>query len=343
MRKRLILIQFSRALVPLLVMLFHVAGSMHEHWNYDLLHLTLLPLSGGVNYFFALSGFMLYYIYQNKFSNSHEIKGYLLNRFIRIYPMYWLLTLVTILTFLFLPYLGEVTYPAIIGSILLIPNPNESVPVLDVAWSLVYTAYFYLLFSIFFTPKKYIRIVFLFLFTFISCAFVFGFIWSESDHINFLFNEYNLIFLAGIGSASFVLHYRITIKLSIFLVVSGLIGFPLTWLNYLYHIVPLNFDIATGACSILIILGLASIDMQKSIMIPNLLNYLGNASFAIYLSHNLVLTVIAELFSNMNVFEALGGLLTTIMMMTVSTCVGCFIHSFMEQPMIRILKRKITM
>lgn len=118
MRKKLILIQFSRALVPLLVMLFHVSESMDSYWNYTLLHLTLLPFSGGINYFFALSGFMLYYIYHNKFSQPNELKDYLINRFIRIYPLYWLLTLVAILMMIVFPSLGKITYHSVIASFL---------------------------------------------------------------------------------------------------------------------------------------------------------------------------------------------------------------------------------
>ncbi|MGN1401601.1 MAG: acyltransferase family protein [Bacillus sp. (in: firmicutes)] len=342
MRKKLILIQFSRALVPLLVMLFHVSESMDAYWNYSLFHLTLLPFSGGVNYFFALSGFMLYYIHHNKFTRPNELKGYLLNRFIRIYPLYWFLSLAAILVILLFPYLGEMTYQSVIASLLLIPDPSELVPLLDVAWSLVHTIYFYLIFSAFFLFKRYVSKAFLFIFGLISLAYVMGIIWSEYYLINFLFNEYNLIFLAGIWSAYFILNYRFNMKLSVLFAVIGVIGFPLTWLNYIYQVVHLNFDIGTGVSSVLIILGLGSIDMQKRIIIPKSLNYLGNASFAIYLSHNLVLNVFSELFSNHQAFEIFGGMLTSIILMILATSIGCFIHSFIEQPVIRVLKRMIT-
>lgn len=124
MWKRLILIQFSRVLVPLLVMLFHVAEKIHDYWSYSILHVTRLPLSGGVHYFFALSGCMLYYNYHRKFTSPHATKNYLLHRFIRIYPLYWVLTFVTIIIFLFFPSLGERTCRAVILSLPLIPDPQ---------------------------------------------------------------------------------------------------------------------------------------------------------------------------------------------------------------------------
>ena len=73
-RKRLELIQFSRALVPFLVMLFHLSGTMMAYFDYNLLGFSFIPISGGVNYFFALSGFMMYYIYRGKFGSNTSIK-----------------------------------------------------------------------------------------------------------------------------------------------------------------------------------------------------------------------------------------------------------------------------
>ncbi|MEW8987831.1 MAG: hypothetical protein AB2401_12690, partial [Bacillus sp. (in: firmicutes)] len=58
-RKHLNLIQFSRALVPLFVLLFHAEAFMHVYFDYDFLKLQDVSKSGGVYYFFALSGFMI--------------------------------------------------------------------------------------------------------------------------------------------------------------------------------------------------------------------------------------------------------------------------------------------
>ena len=36
---------------------------------------------------------MIYYIYRDSLGQPRQFKNFLLNRFIRIYPLYWLLTL----------------------------------------------------------------------------------------------------------------------------------------------------------------------------------------------------------------------------------------------------------
>ena len=150
-RKRLELIQFSRAFVPFLVMLFHLSGTMMAYFDYNLLGFSFIPISGGVNYFFALSGFMMYYIYRGKLGQTHQLKSYLLNRLIRVYPLYWLLTCL----FLFVLFLNpnfrvghETDIDTLITSFLLVQSPRELEPVINVAWSLVHTVFFYLVFSL---------------------------------------------------------------------------------------------------------------------------------------------------------------------------------------------------
>ncbi|WP_409303457.1 acyltransferase family protein [Peribacillus sp. SCS-155] len=344
MRKKLILIQLSRALVPVLVMLFHVAENVKGYWDYNLLGLTYLPISGGVNYFFALSGFMLYYIYQNKFHRSYELKDFLLNRFIRVYPLYWVLTLIAIPVLFLFPYLGvgnKLTDDIIMHSLLLLPDPSGVEPVLDVAWSLVHTVYFYIIFSLLFLSKVISRLG-ITIWTLVSIAFVSGYVWSEHYIVFFLFNQYNLIFLAGILCAYIVTKYQFNIKLSVLIAVIGFLGFPLTWLNYIYKVISINFDISTGLSSVLIIFGLASIDRQADIQIPKLLNYLGNASFAIYLAHNLILNTLSEVFSRLDLYELLGGGVgTSLLLLLLITFFGCLVHSFIEKPLIKMFKNRL--
>ncbi len=343
MRKKLVLIQFSRALVPVLVMLFHVSENMKGYWEYNLFGFSYLPVSGGVNYFFALSGFMLYYIYRNSLGQPNQLKEFLLNRFVRIYPLYWILTIIAIPVFILYPFLGsgaKLTPGFIFQSFLLSPTPNDNGPVLDVAWSLTHTVYFYFIFSILFLSKHSKWVIACW--AALSLAAVYGIGLGGDNYVSyFLFDQYNLIFLSGILCAYFITNYKFNVKLSAVAAVIGFLGFPLTWLNYIHKWITIDFDISTGLASILIIFGLASIDSHKDIKIPRLLNYLGNASFAIYLSHNLALNALCELFNKFNLYDRLGGELTSMILLLLITCAGCFVHSFIEKPTVSKLKKVI--
>lgn len=323
----------------MMVMLFHISENMKDYFQFNLLGISYLPISGGVNYFFALSGFMLYYIYRGKIGDSNHIKGFLLSRFIRIYPLYWVLTLVAVPVLFLFPSLGTgqaITFKSIIFSLLLFPNELD--PILDVAWSLVHTVYFYWIFSfLFFRSVKLSKLILAF-WGITSLGFFMGIFWSNHKMMYFFFNQYNLIFLAGILSAYLITRYKFNFKMSVILTVIGMLGFPLTWLNYVYKVVNIDFDLGTGLSSILIIFGLASIDIQKNIKIPRVFNYLGNAAFAIYLSHNLFLNAFSELFSRFSIFESIGGALTSISFLVLILCTGCLVHSFIEKPLISKMK-----
>ncbi|WP_421383732.1 acyltransferase family protein [Bacillus salacetis] len=344
MRRKLILIQFSRALVPVLVMLFHVSANMKGYWDYDLLKMSTLPVSGGVNYFFALSGFMLFYIYKEKFGQSGELKKYLLNRFIRIYPLYWVLTLIALPTLLLFPFLGlenKIDYDSVIHSLLLLPHPQGTEPILDIAWSLVYTVYFYLIFALFFLSKRIIPAVILSVWGLISIGFMTDLFWSAEKITYFFFYQYNLIFLAGILCAYLLTRIKLNQPLSILTASLGFITFPLLWWNEYQQAVNISFDIGTGLASALIIFGLASIDIQKEISLHKSLYYLGNASLSIYLAHNLPLNTFSHIFYKIGLFELIGGPAVSILLLAMITGVGCLVHSFIEKPIVAYSKKKI--
>ncbi|OMP66662.1 acyltransferase family protein [Domibacillus epiphyticus] len=342
-RKKLVLIQFSRAFVPLIVMLFHTTESMYSYFKYNFLGLSFLPISGGVNYFFALTGFMMYYIYRESIGKANQLTYFLLNRFIRIYPLYWILTIAFLTVYLLFPnqfWSGvDTNIEAYISSILLLPNSSETDPFLIVAWSLVHTVFFYFIFSLLFFFKINISKWILSIWGVLSIVFYTGLIDIDHYIIRFLFNFYNIIFLTGIVCAHFITCHRINFKWSITLSVIGFLGFPFTWLNYFYEFIHIDFDFSTGLSSALLILGLASIDLQKDIKIPKVFNYLGNAAFSIYLSHNVVLDISTELYSRLTIYDELGGWLTMTILMILMLIIGCFTHSFIEKPLIKRMKK----
>ncbi len=103
----------------------------------------------GVDFFFVLSGFILYYTYNSSFDRPDRLVPYLKKRFRRIYPVYWAVMLFVLPTLLWMPTLSKAHKQApgfILASLLLLPQRN--VPVLGVSWSLSYEVIFYLVFGI---------------------------------------------------------------------------------------------------------------------------------------------------------------------------------------------------
>jgi len=344
-RKKLVYIQFSRALVPLMVMVFHLSESMEAYYNVNFLGLATLPLSGGVNYFFALTGFMMVYIYRNQFGETNQIKNYLLNRFIRIFPFYWVITLVFLGVVLFSPvtFWSEVVVSpsTILSSFLLLPNGSGTDPFLLVAWSLVYTVFFYIVFSLFFLSNKELSKWLMITWGALSLIFYTGLVEVHHFLFHFVFGMNSVIFLGGVLCAYLITHYQIGVKWAGFLAFVGIIGFPLTWLNYIHVWMYVDFDLSTGFFSALLIMGLASIDLQKTIRIPRFFNYLGNAAFAIYLTHNTVLDISMELYSRLSVYSVVGAAGTMIFISVLMLAVGCLAHSFVEKPLVAAMRKLV--
>lgn len=338
MKKHLNLIHFSRALVPLFVILFHAEDMLAFYFNYDFLKLSSVTKSGGVYYFFTLSGFMIYYLYKNSFGKPDKLKRFLYGRFIKIYPLYLIITLCIFLIYLFIPSIAdghETDISKVVTSLLLLPH--EYGPTLGVSWSLVHTVFFYLIVSVAFLENKKLSLIILTLWSIISLLFSLKILTASHFLINFIFNYNNLIFLFGIGCAFIVTRIKINYYLSLVFIFIGLVGFPMSWFNTQYSVVDINLQVTTSFSSILIILGLASIDLQREIPLPKLAKYLGDASYSIYLTNFVSMYVLCIIISKVPLLTIPYTILGLILIFF-SLVVGCIVYSFIERPLLYKLK-----
>lgn len=145
---------FYRFILAIMVLLEHI---------YDLiLHegMTTFDLGGlGVFLFFVVSGFFIYSSLSTHYSG--RVISFLINRFFRIFPLYWATTIVTvILIWFFGGKLGNLTFDdisavrfaamvSIVGSYL----DRKALQALPVAWSLQVELIAYALFAVFFLNR----------------------------------------------------------------------------------------------------------------------------------------------------------------------------------------------
>lgn len=139
-------LQFLRGVAATMIVLIHLqvvlapvlaaeafAGSLHA----------------GVDIFFVISGFIMVYVTADR---SETGLRFLLGRVVRIVPVYWLFTTVFLLAALALPGLGQIEDPLgrYLPSLLFLPGdePPRFMPLLYVGWTLNLEMYFYLLFAI---------------------------------------------------------------------------------------------------------------------------------------------------------------------------------------------------
>jgi exopolysaccharide production protein ExoZ len=109
----------------------------------------------GVDVFFVISGFIMLFVNYNHFREPGATQRFFIRRFVRIAPLYWLLTTVAIVLLIASPGLFrfdrallEPTWVA--GSYLFVPVAMKSgliSPIVGVGWTLNFEMYFYVVFS----------------------------------------------------------------------------------------------------------------------------------------------------------------------------------------------------
>ena len=156
----LIAIQILRCVAALLVVVWHSQLSIklftRNYWSegdslFRALHFPSFAnhLSVGVDIFFCISGFIMSMLAAR--TKSANAGSFIVDRFVRILPPYWLFTTIVIAVYLVNPgfNVGEFTGEAgqdavrIVKSFLLVPQDKN--PVLGVGWTLIHEFLFYYL------------------------------------------------------------------------------------------------------------------------------------------------------------------------------------------------------
>ena len=100
----------------------------------------------GVDFFFVLSGFIIYYSTASNHGKLHLAGNYLKHRLARIYPIYWFVALLLLpMGVIFGHWPGNIN---VIKDFML--RPHGDMPFIPVAWTLIHEMFFYVSFLLFF-------------------------------------------------------------------------------------------------------------------------------------------------------------------------------------------------
>lgn len=140
-----------RGLAATLVLVIHsflfLGYSQPHSKNFELTNI-------GVDIFFVLSGFIMALAHWDDFGvGAKSVSTFIKKRFIRIYPMYFLMTLLTAAILYIAPHLFyamQYSNSLVVESLLFIPSQigTGTSLILAVAWTLAFEVVFYIIFSI---------------------------------------------------------------------------------------------------------------------------------------------------------------------------------------------------
>jgi peptidoglycan/LPS O-acetylase OafA/YrhL len=130
---------------------------------------SLIDGGFGVDLFFVISGFIMYHVSADTFGQAGASREFLVRRYLRIAPLYYLATLLMLaatFTFSGSVSIGRPDLGHVLTSLLFIPSPNslgQVVPVLKLGWTLNFEAYFYVVFALALSFRRRTGLAFLML------------------------------------------------------------------------------------------------------------------------------------------------------------------------------------
>ncbi|WEZ83819.1 acyltransferase [Rhizobium sp. 32-5/1] len=136
-------IQYLRAIAAWLVVAYHLSASLESQLGWE--HSFAIGAIG-VDIFFVISGYIMAMIASRtvRFSATE----FLLRRFVRIAPLYWMVTIIFCLLCFLVPAAvnnPDVTLSRLVSSLLFIPDVMTGTPspILIIGWTLNYEFFFY--------------------------------------------------------------------------------------------------------------------------------------------------------------------------------------------------------
>jgi peptidoglycan/LPS O-acetylase OafA/YrhL len=274
----------------MLVVLFHASGTLgSEAYGARTVFGDFFSWGhSGVQFFFVLSGFIILSVHRKDLGRPETFKNYATKRFIRIYPVYWVVLVPLIALYFAVPSFGtgvETELPVIVGSIFLL---GTEPPILTVAWTLFHEILFYAIFGVMILNRGLGMITMGI--WFIGC--VLG--------PTYVFAPINLLFLFGMAAAWFAPRPDKVPALTFCLLgASGFVAVGVSeWLGW-FEPSDTPSTLLYGLTALLVVIGSVRLEQEDKIAIPRAISFVGDASYSIYLVHYSVIVIGVKIMGGM--------------------------------------------
>ncbi len=281
----------------------------------------------GVELFFIISGFIMCFITTEKAEKKGSIGHFLANRFTRILPLYWILTLLALIVFFLFPDKVNIGGgdTKVLDSFLLIPT--KGVYLIKNGWTLSYEFFFYFIFSLgmFFPIKVGHLVTSMILIALTSLNFL-----GYRDNIILSFISSTLLLDFILGIILFELFKRFKEVPKIFSGIMILTG------SILLIILNHRFDygmplLGIGISCFLICLGSVFLEEQIRKHEVPFFTMIGNASYSLYLFHPFALAGGALLLSHFGLNHGIWAWPFLVITAAISLIGGILCYIFLRE------------
>lgn len=319
-------LQTGRAFAALAVASFHLSSIIPRENSF----LSRISVHGncGVDFFFVLSGFIIFFAHGRDINHPDRLPRYFSNRFLRVYPIYWVFTIIVIAGRL--AGFGNAEFPHSawdwISTASLLRFTSAETP-LNVAWTLFYEIAFYLIFSTLILNRKFGIAVFIAWIAVIlydnhlSQTHSVAGVWSSRLCINFF-----------LGMVACWIHERASVRVGWLLATAGVVGLIAAGL-YVDRGLGEAFGSVIAISCALAIAGFAAVERTTPLSF-GIFAAIGDSSYTLYLAHVHIEAPLMRL----GVMKRLPPDLAFVVTLSLTVLVSYVLYRILERPLIRWLK-----
>lgn len=285
----------------------------------------------GVDVFFVISGFIIHHLYRQA---DGPDAGYFLKRINRIYPLYWVYTLAALGGYMVLGDALNRDGDTVnwLNSITLFPTGH--LPMLSVGWTLTHELYFYAVYGlVLFLPAR-LRLPALAAWGGLTLVFLFLGRSGWPAWAALMLSPFNLLFLAGIALAEGFKWAERLKWIALAMTLAGLaLGAWFTGTFGLQGFAQVGVRVIVFApLSVGIVWALLAFKPR----LPAIAARLGDWSYSTYLSHILVLGVLARLAAPVLTSLPLTGVLAYVLLIAAALIYGAVSFYLIEKPLLKL-------
>lgn len=337
-------LQQGRGLAAMAVVAFHLSLLLgNSRYLNETVFLNFTHRGNlGVDFFFVLSGFIIVFAHYEDINHPSRVSDYLLKRFTRLFPVYWLYTAI----FCSLVAIGigsasivPETLSNWISTFFLVRLDSFELPITP-AWTLIHELAFYLVFATLILNRAFGILILS------AWLIIGGFVFQYADEgsrspLTTYFSPLNFNFI--IGMAAFYVFQKFS---SINLKPAFLAGLILFIAIYIlenhgisYNILQIAYAFSFG----LLILGAVSYEKSgfKAARFK-ILSLIGDASYTIYLTHLAFLGLLSKIVIKLSQYFSLSPAAIYFIIFVLTIICGCLLYIFIERPLLQYCRKLLA-
>ncbi len=305
--------------------------------------------SYAVTIFFTLSGFLItYLLLKEQQINEISLKKFYIRRTLRIWPLYFLILVVSLLAyqwigipysdtivFYYLFFLANIPVVSLVGGI----------PYMGFYWSLGVEEQFYLLWPIFIklSKNKYLKNAVLLFLLLMLIRGVFGFLKFYNPDFEvfnkFLsMNRFHTLIAGGIAAMLFIQEDKLFLRLftNKYVVV---LAWIIIFLPSIKGFKVPAFHEIVSLSTIAIIMSQITVKNRWINLENNAMDFLGKISYGMYMTHSLIIVLLATLIGRFEERNPINYIFVFVVVLTATIGISTILYYYFESWFLNIKKR----